>query len=574
MLCALFKALFWFVVMMLAFAYFVTHAHGQPPTYLPWQAGVTHAVIQGNNGWYSHNTPYTRYGWDFNLASGTPVLSAAPGRVAIASYGWDGGWGNTVTVCYGDGTCSRYGHLSWLAVGSGQSVGQGQLIGRSGSTGNSTGPHLHYQLENGSGISLPSRFAEAGVPGTGQWVTSQNQANLGEYRGTVNAQFPMDRNGVVTISQGDGPKVPIGFNLGNNGTRVWGDARLVLVNDPPQNLRRATGWETPNSIPGDRQRVEPGTGTNVRFLVNPEEINPPGDYPFRFRIFDRVSGEFIPGTEPSFILRIRPACYTAAFAGQSVSPLTAPGGTGRFEIDLKNVGTCTWYRQGSEPVRLGTRQPQDGAFPYADGSWLSVNRVPMLEDSVAPGQIGHFRATFGVPPGTPAGQRRQYFAPVADGRQWFALHLGAYLDFAVGDAWHLPFGAGDYSTPWVTQTYVGHALAPGAAATVTVTYRNRGPAVLFADGAAPVHLRGIRPYDRESGFVDRTSPLAVGTHNAQGVRMDQARVDPGELFSFTLPIRVAAGVSPGSYNEYFRPVAEGLTWFGPDDVFWPFTVTK
>ncbi len=574
MFCALFKALFWFVVMMVALAYFVTHAQGQPPTYLPWQPGVAHAVIQGNNGGYSHNTAYTRYGWDFNLASGTPVLSAAPGRVAIASYGWDGGWGNTVTVCYGDGTCSRYGHLSSLAVGSGQSVGQGQLIGQSGSTGNSTGPHLHYQLENGSGISLPSHFVEAGVPWQGEWVTSQNQANLGEYRGTVNAQFPMDGNGVVTISQGDGPKVPIGFNLWNNGTRVWGDARLVLVNDPPQNLRRATGWETLNSIPGDRQRVEPGTGTNVRFLLNPEEINAPGDYPFQFRLLDRASGEYVPGVSPSFVLRIRPACYTVAFAGQSVSPLTAPGGTGRFEIDLKNVGACTWYRQGPEPVRLGTQQPQDGAFRFADGSWLSPNRVPMLEDSVAPGQVAHFRATFRVPPGTPAGRVRQYFAPVADGRQWFALHIGAYLDFYVGDAWHVPFGPGDYGTPWVTQTYVPGPLAPGATATVSVTYRNLGPAVLFAGGAAPVHLRGIRPYDRESGFIDPRSPLAVGTHQDQGVRMDQARVDPGELFSFTLPIRVAGGIPPGTYPEYFRPVAEGLTWFGPDDVFWPFTVTK
>lgn len=566
------KGLFWFVAMMVALAILVTHAQAQPPTYLPWQAGVTHRVIQGNGGSYSHNTAYTRYGWDFNLASGTPVLSAAPGRVTIAAGGWNGGWGNTVTVCYGDGTCSRYGHLSWIGVGSGQSVGQGQLIGRSGTTGNSSGPHLHYQLENGSGISLSSRFVEAGVPGAGQSVTSQNRG--GEYRGTVTAQFPMDRNGVVSVSQGDGPRVQIGFNLWNNGTRTWGDARLVLVNEPPQNLRRAVGWETLYSIPGDRQRVEPGTGTNIRFHVNPEELNRPGWYPFRFRVLDRASGEYIPGVEPSFVLKIDPACYTAAVVAQSVSPLTAAGTSGQFEFALKNTGACTWQAAGPNPVRLGTKNPQDGSFRFADGSWLGSNRVPLAEASVAPGQVGHFRATFRVPPGTPASRLRQYFAPVAEGKQWFGSHLGAYLDWFVGDAWHLPWYPWEYGTPWVTQTYVGHALAPGDTATVKVTYRNLGPAVLFSYGPHPVHLRGIREQDRESGFIDRTSPLAVGSNQAQGVRMDQDRVNPGELFSFTLPIRVLGSLKPGTYIEYFRPVAEGLFWFGSDKIFWPFTVTK
>ncbi|MSU75962.1 hypothetical protein EXS54_00580 [Patescibacteria group bacterium] len=566
---ALLKGLFWFVAMMIAFAILVTHAQAQPPTYLPWQYGATYRVIQGNNGGYSHNTQYTRYGWDFNLPSGTPVVSAAPGRVSIASGGWNGGWGNTVTVCYGDGTCSRYGHLSSLAVGRGQSVGQAQLIGRSGTTGSSSGPHLHYQLENGNGISLPSRFVEAGVPGRGQSVTSRNRG--GEYRGTLNAQFPMDGNGVVAISQGDGAKVPIGYNLWNNGTRVWGDARLVLVSDPPQNLRRALGWESLNSIPGDRQRVEPGTGTNVRFHVNPEEINPPGDYRFQFRVLDRATGEFIPGVLPSFVLRVKPACYTAAFAGQSVSPLTAPGGSGQLEVSLRNTGTCTWYSNGANPVRLGTQNPRDLPFRFADAGWLSPNRVALAEQSVAPGQVGHFRATFTVPAGIPAGRGVQYFAPVVEGRQWFGLQLGVFLAFQVGDRYHLPFTAGEYAAKWITQTYLG-PLQWGGTGEVKVTYRNIGEAVLFPDGAAPVNLRGSHPRNRESGFVDRTSQRAVGSNQAQGVRLDQDRVNPGELFSFTMPVRVMNGLPSGMYPEYFQPVAEGLTWFGPDDVWWPFTV--
>lgn len=567
---ALLKGLFWFVVVMIVLAVIATNAQAQPPTYLPWQDGATYKVIQGNHGGYSHNTQYTRYGWDFGMPNGTPVLAVAPGRVATAAGGWNGGWGNVVVVCYGDGTCSRYGHLSSISVSPGQSVGQAQRIGAVGSSGNSTGPHLHYQLENGSGNSLPSSFVEAGVPGAGQWVTSRNRG--GEYRGTVNAQFPMDGNGVIRIAQGDGSKVPIGFNLWNNGTRVWEDARLVLVNEPPHNLRRALGWESLTSIPGDRQRVEPGSGTNVRFHVNPEEINPPGDYSFQFRVLDRATGEYVPGALPSFVLRIQPACYAATFAGQSVSPLTAPGQTGQFEISLKNVGTCTWRSEGLEPVRLGTQQPRDMAFRFADSSWLSPSRVKLVEDSVVPGQVGRFRATFTVPSGIPAGRGVQHFAPVVEGRQWFGQHLGVFLAFHVGDRDRLPFTANQYAAKWVTQTYLG-PLQWGGTGEVTVTYRNIGEAVLFADGAAPVQLRGSHPRDRESGFVDRQSPLAVGLNRAQGVRLDQARVDPGELFSFTIPIRVANGLPFGMYPEYFQPVAEGVTWFGPDDVWWPFEVT-
>lgn len=566
---ALLKGLFWFVVAIVVLSILAINAQAQPSTYLPWQYGGTYKVIQGNHGGYSHNTQHTRYGWDFGMGTGTPVVSAAPGRVTIAAFGWNGGWGNTIKVCYGDGTCSRYGHLSGIAVSRGQAVGPAQFLGRSGNSGNSSGPHLHYQLENGNGVSLASRFAEAGVPGAGQWVTSRNRG--GEYRGTINAQFPMDGSGVVTITQGDGPKVQIGFNLWNNGSRIWEDVRLALVNDPPRNLRRALGWESPNLIPGDRQRVEPGSGTNVRFHVNPEEYNPPGDYSFQFRIYDRATGQFVPGAAPSFTLRVRPACYAATYVSQSVSPLTAPGDTGQFEVSLRNAGTCTWRSDGPEPVRLGTQNPRDSAFRFADSSWLGPNRVRLAEESVAPGQVGHFRGTFTVPSGTPAGRTVQYFAPVVDGRQWFGQYIGVHQFFHVGDRDHLPFTANQYAATWVTQTYLG-PLRWGETGEVKVTYRNIGQAVLFRDGAVPVNLRGSHPRDRQSGFVDRASPLAVGSNRAQGFRLDQDRVNPGELFSFTMPIRVMNGLPSGTYPEYFQPVAEGVTWFGPDDVWWPFEV--
>ncbi|MEV4330842.1 LysM peptidoglycan-binding domain-containing M23 family metallopeptidase [Streptomyces sp. NPDC049597] len=83
-------------------------------------------------------------GVDFIAGSGTSVKSVGPGTVVSA--GWNGSYGNEVVIQHGDGTYSQYAHLSSLSVSSGQSVSGGDQIGLSGSTGNSTGPHLHFEI--------------------------------------------------------------------------------------------------------------------------------------------------------------------------------------------------------------------------------------------------------------------------------------------------------------------------------------------------------------------------------------------------------------------------------------------
>ncbi|MDQ1007014.1 murein DD-endopeptidase MepM/ murein hydrolase activator NlpD [Streptomyces sp. V4I23] len=83
-------------------------------------------------------------GVDFIAGSGTSVKSVGPGTVVSA--GWSGSYGNEVVIQHGDGTYSQYAHLSSLSVSSGQSVAGGEQIGLSGSTGNSTGPHLHFEI--------------------------------------------------------------------------------------------------------------------------------------------------------------------------------------------------------------------------------------------------------------------------------------------------------------------------------------------------------------------------------------------------------------------------------------------
>ncbi|MFC7892189.1 transglycosylase family protein [Streptomyces sp. NPDC057381] len=108
----------------------------------------------------STGTPYRQAGssWskgyhtgvDFPVPTGTSVKSVAAGRVVSA--GWGGSYGYQVVVRHDDGRFSQYAHLSAISVKDGQSVGAGQRIGRSGSTGNSTGPHLHFEVRTGPGF--------------------------------------------------------------------------------------------------------------------------------------------------------------------------------------------------------------------------------------------------------------------------------------------------------------------------------------------------------------------------------------------------------------------------------------
>jgi murein DD-endopeptidase MepM/ murein hydrolase activator NlpD len=85
---------------------------------------------------------------------GTPINSAAAGIVVFA--GWQGGYGNLVEVKHADGTTTRYGHNNRLTVSVGQTVAQGQQVSEMGSTGHSTGSHLHFEIRpNGGGAVNP-----------------------------------------------------------------------------------------------------------------------------------------------------------------------------------------------------------------------------------------------------------------------------------------------------------------------------------------------------------------------------------------------------------------------------------
>jgi murein DD-endopeptidase MepM/ murein hydrolase activator NlpD len=110
--------------------------------------------------------PFTRgpamhTGLDFRAEYGAPVRASGAGQVVGAEYA--GGYGNMVEIDHGNGVTTRYAHLSSIAVAVGQTVETGAVLGRAGSTGRSTGAHLHYETRIDGEAVDPQRFLRAGL---------------------------------------------------------------------------------------------------------------------------------------------------------------------------------------------------------------------------------------------------------------------------------------------------------------------------------------------------------------------------------------------------------------------------
>ena len=98
-------------------------------------------------------------GTDIGASYGSAIYAADSGKVVQSSDGWNGGWGNYVMIDHGNGMQTLYAHMSSRAVSVGQTVSKGQTIGYVGSTGNSTGPHLHFEMYvNGSRIDPQTKY--------------------------------------------------------------------------------------------------------------------------------------------------------------------------------------------------------------------------------------------------------------------------------------------------------------------------------------------------------------------------------------------------------------------------------
>ena len=121
----------------------VLRGRGYTPTVWP-----VDGTLEGGFG--GRRNPFGGSGYEFHSGQdieapwGAPVVSGASGTVSFV--GWQNGYGQLVVIDHGGGLTTRYGHLSRIDVALNQSVSRGQFIGRIGSTGRSTGPHLHYEV--------------------------------------------------------------------------------------------------------------------------------------------------------------------------------------------------------------------------------------------------------------------------------------------------------------------------------------------------------------------------------------------------------------------------------------------
>jgi murein DD-endopeptidase MepM/ murein hydrolase activator NlpD len=117
--------------------------HGYTPTVWP-VVGKLESGFGGRGNPFGGGSYEFHSGQDIDAASGDPVVAGASGTVTFV--GWQNGYGQLIVIDHGGGLTTRYGHLSHIDVSQGQSIARSQFIGRVGSTGRSTGPHLHYEV--------------------------------------------------------------------------------------------------------------------------------------------------------------------------------------------------------------------------------------------------------------------------------------------------------------------------------------------------------------------------------------------------------------------------------------------
>lgn len=128
-----------------------------------WVLPLTDYRISAGFGSSGRMWASTHTGLDFAAPTGTEVRALSKGTVIFA--GWDGAYGNKIEIRHWDGTVTWYGHLSRFVLREGAEVMPGDVIGRVGSTGNSTGPHLHLEVhpDGGGAVNPRTWLANLGI---------------------------------------------------------------------------------------------------------------------------------------------------------------------------------------------------------------------------------------------------------------------------------------------------------------------------------------------------------------------------------------------------------------------------
>ena len=251
--------------------------------------------------------------------------------------------------------------------------------------------------------------------------------------------------------------------------------------------------------------------------------------------------------------------YSHQWVSQSIYPTLAVGQSNNFQVTVRNTGTQTWQR-GS--VNLGTSHDRDRISRFTregngPSGWLSPNRIMFQESSVAPGETATFSFWMrndSLSPGT----YREYFQLVADGITWMEDY-GIYWEIAS------PTEAQQYRHSWVSQN-VYPSLYSGKSYNFQLTVRNTGIAT-WQRGS--VNLGTDKSLDRISVFT-REGDGPSGWLSPNRIMFQEPSVAPNGTATFSFWMR-NDGLSAGSYREYFRLVADGITWMEDYGIYWDIT---
>jgi hypothetical protein len=232
-----------------------------------------------------------------------------------------------------------------------------------------------------------------------------------------------------------------------------------------------------------------------------------------------------------------------------------PGEKYDVTLTATNTGTATWKNSGPIKVNLAKSNPTSQTSMFCSSTWMSCLRPTTLQEaSVAPGQQGHF--VFEIQAPFKVGPFREYFRPVAEMFTWFneTDENGAFGGWTV---------AGTYT--WSTTGFIVKNLSnqqvnpsqlqAGQTYTATIDALNTGTATWTNSGPTPIHLAASNPTSRSSSLCHNTW---IGSGCNRPSLLTESSVAPGQTGHFTFTFQAG---SPGTYREWFKPVAENLSWF-------------
>ncbi len=439
----------------------------------------------------------------------------------------------------------------------------------------------------------------------GEWYTQMITTNSDptNLTGQTSGQYlkPGDKLNlkVMVKNVGELPWETSGDNLVRLATSRPNDRPSGFATGGDGSIPTSENWSAynrPSEIDG---RYDPGSNTVVAdssittgeiavFSYTITAPSQPGTYNEYFQpvaeghYFMRDLGIYFP-------LRVLDSGYHYQWVTQTSTP-SSVGQTDTFQdvtMQIRNTGQTAWPVNGD--VHLGTDRPQDASSifytPSGTGAWLAPNRLGTItrnvtngaKSTVDPGEVAEFGARLTVPTTLAAGQYQLYVRPVKEGVTWFPEDYGAYFPINIT----VP----PYQHQVTDQEFSGNpsSFPHNSSMTAKLAVKNTGRATWQAAGANPVHLGTERPKDRASGFADFSGGdpwLASNRASAIDGRVTSlspftttpdSSIEPNETAGFVIPLKANPG--PGTYNEYFNLVTEGITWFPDIGIYFPLTVT-